>query len=111
MDRQSLPRRRRIRFRGECRGDAYTGRKYMFKISSIESDALQERNFFLRVKEKVSRPNIFILNNRWDASASDLQEGMTSEDYESARRKIEQVRVKFAHSVLKCFVYRYNSSI
>lgn len=29
---------------------------------------LQEKNFFYRVSERLSRPNIFILNNRWDAS-------------------------------------------
>ena len=28
----------------------------------------QEKNFFYRVSEHLSRPNIFILNNRWDAS-------------------------------------------
>ncbi|KAL1233806.1 Transmembrane GTPase Marf [Trichinella pseudospiralis] len=27
-----------------------------------------EKNFFRHVKEKLSKPNIFILNNRWDAS-------------------------------------------
>lgn len=26
----------------------------------------QEKNFFHRVSERLSRPNIFILNNRWD---------------------------------------------
>ena len=30
---------------------------------------MQEKNFFDRVSERLSRPNIFILNNRWDASA------------------------------------------
>jgi mitofusin len=31
----------------------------------------KEKNFFLRVSAKLSRPNVFILNNRWDASASE----------------------------------------
>ena len=29
---------------------------------------LQEKSFFHRVSERLSKPNIFILNNRWDAS-------------------------------------------
>ena len=31
----------------------------------------QEKNFFHRVSERLSKPNIFILNNRWDASAQE----------------------------------------
>uniref|UniRef100_A0A8C7NY13 Mitofusin 1 n=1 Tax=Oncorhynchus mykiss TaxID=8022 RepID=A0A8C7NY13_ONCMY len=30
-----------------------------------------EKHFFHKVNEKLSKPNIFILNNRWDASASE----------------------------------------
>ena len=33
----------------------------------------QEKNFFHRVSERLSKPNIFILNNRWDASVSELE--------------------------------------
>ena len=32
---------------------------------------LQEKRFFHRVSERLSKPNIFILNNRWDASAQE----------------------------------------
>lgn len=32
---------------------------------------MQEKNFFHKVSERLSKPNIFILNNRWDASASE----------------------------------------
>lgn len=31
----------------------------------------QEKQFFHKVNARLSRPNIFILNNRWDASASE----------------------------------------
>jgi len=31
----------------------------------------QEKNFFHRVASRLSKPNIFILNNRWDASATE----------------------------------------
>ena len=35
----------------------------------------QEKNFFHRVSERLSKPNVFILNNRWDASdAADIPE-------------------------------------
>ncbi|KAF7634030.1 Dynamin-type G domain-containing protein [Meloidogyne graminicola] len=33
-----------------------------------------EKNFFIRVSEKLSKPNVFILCNRWDASASEADE-------------------------------------
>ncbi|KAL7037180.1 hypothetical protein ACKWTF_009102 [Chironomus riparius] len=32
---------------------------------------MQEKSFFHEVSGKISKPNIFILNNRWDASASE----------------------------------------
>lgn len=31
----------------------------------------QEKHFFHKVNERLSKPNIFILNNRWDASANE----------------------------------------
>lgn len=31
----------------------------------------KEKNFFHKVSTRLSKPNIFILNNRWDASASE----------------------------------------
>jgi mitofusin len=34
-------------------------------------DVFQEKHFFHKVNERLSKPNIFILNNRWDASASE----------------------------------------
>lgn len=32
---------------------------------------VQEKSFFHKVNERLSSPNIFVLNNRWDASASE----------------------------------------
>jgi len=32
---------------------------------------IQEKHFFHKVNERLSKPNIFILNNRWDASANE----------------------------------------
>lgn len=35
------------------------------------SSNTQEKHFFHKVNERLSKPNIFILNNRWDASANE----------------------------------------
>ncbi|KAL1764395.1 mitofusin-2 [Sigmodon hispidus] len=41
-------------------------------VANSESTQMQmEKQFFHKVSERLSRPNIFILNNRWDASASE----------------------------------------
>ncbi|KAE9552069.1 hypothetical protein FO519_004726 [Halicephalobus sp. NKZ332] len=50
-------------------------------VCNSESTLTQaEKNFFLRVSKKLSRPNVFILNNRWDASSGEPE------------NQIEQVR-------------------
>lgn len=43
----------------------------MYVQLHLESVFLQEKSFFHKVNERLSSPNIFILNNRWDASASE----------------------------------------
>ncbi|XP_015784404.1 transmembrane GTPase Marf [Tetranychus urticae] len=41
-------------------------------VSNAESTLMRtEKAFFHKVSEKISKPNIFILNNRWDAAASE----------------------------------------
>ncbi|KAL1440465.1 hypothetical protein MTO96_009499 [Rhipicephalus appendiculatus] len=41
-------------------------------VANAESTLMvTEKNFFHKVSERLSKPNIFILNNRWDASASE----------------------------------------
>ncbi|NP_001088450.1 mitofusin 1 S homeolog isoform X2 [Xenopus laevis] len=41
-------------------------------VANSESTLMNtEKHFFYKVNEKLSKPNIFILNNRWDASASE----------------------------------------
>ncbi len=37
----------------------------------LPSALLKEKSFFHKVNERLSSPNIFILNNRWDASANE----------------------------------------
>lgn len=44
---------------------------YHFELYILMTIQLQEKNFFHKVSTKLSKPNIFILNNRWDASASE----------------------------------------
>ncbi|XP_021949224.1 transmembrane GTPase Marf isoform X2 [Folsomia candida] len=42
-------------------------------VSNAESTLmLTEKNFFHKVSNQISKPNIFILNNRWDAAASEM---------------------------------------
>ncbi|RXN23060.1 mitofusin-1-like isoform X1 [Labeo rohita] len=38
---------------------------------SEEEKSIKEKHFFHKVNERLSKPNIFILNNRWDASAAE----------------------------------------
>lgn len=41
-------------------------------VSNAESTLnIAEKNFFHKVKERLSKPNLFILNNRWDSIAGD----------------------------------------
>ncbi|KAL0268787.1 UNVERIFIED_CONTAM: hypothetical protein PYX00_010608 [Menopon gallinae] len=41
-------------------------------VANAESTLMvTEKNFFHKVSTRISKPNIFILNNRWDASASE----------------------------------------
>ncbi|GAB6019074.1 hypothetical protein CHUAL_000699 [Chamberlinius hualienensis] len=41
-------------------------------VANAESTLMvTEKNFFHKVSERLSKPNIFILNNRWDASANE----------------------------------------
>ncbi|XP_013912008.1 PREDICTED: mitofusin-1-like [Thamnophis sirtalis] len=49
-------------------------RQMFWKFIGTESKSnvnMTEKHFFHKVNEKLSKPNIFILNNRWDASASE----------------------------------------
>ena len=41
-------------------------------VANAESTLMQaEKNFFHKVASRLSKPNVFILNNRWDASANE----------------------------------------
>ncbi|XP_004479027.1 mitofusin-1 isoform X1 [Dasypus novemcinctus] len=50
-------------------------------VANSESTLMNtEKQFFHKVNERLSKPNIFILNNRWDASASEpeyMEDGST----------------------------------
>lgn len=45
--------------------------KIVYSFNSVFHFPFQEKNFFHKVSTRLSKPNIFILNNRWDASASE----------------------------------------
>lgn len=55
---------------------------------------LQEKLFFHKVSERISKPNIFILHNRWDAS-------VTEPEYVDEVRAVKNVKglaLTFSHS-------------
>ncbi|XP_076648384.1 mitochondrial assembly regulatory factor isoform X1 [Halictus rubicundus] len=58
-------------------------------VANAESTLMvTEKNFFHKVSTKLSKPNIFILNNRWDASASE------PEFFEQLVREQKEVRAQ-----------------
>lgn len=66
-------------------------------VANAESTLMvTEKNFFSKVNQKLSRPNIFILNNRWDASASE------PEFMEAVKNQHLERTVKFLADELKC---------
>ncbi|VDP93138.1 unnamed protein product [Echinostoma caproni] len=43
-------------------------------VANAESTLMQaEKDFFHRVSQRLSKPNIFVINNRWDASANEME--------------------------------------
>lgn len=55
-----------------------------------------EKKFFHRVNDYISRPNIFILNNRWDGSA------LEPDDIDAVRSQHTERGVNFLVNELKC---------
>ncbi|KAK5645231.1 hypothetical protein RI129_006531 [Pyrocoelia pectoralis] len=65
-------------------------------VANAESTLMvTEKNFFHKVSTRLSKPNIFILNNRWDASASE------PEFLEEVRRQHQERGVDFLVKELK----------
>ncbi|XP_049659102.1 mitofusin-1 isoform X3 [Accipiter gentilis] len=57
-------------------------------VANSESTLMNtEKHFFHKVNERLSKPNIFILNNRWDASASEPE---YMEDVEHLQKDFKQ---------------------
>uniref|UniRef100_A0A336K1Q3 CSON010945 protein n=1 Tax=Culicoides sonorensis TaxID=179676 RepID=A0A336K1Q3_CULSO len=44
---------------------------FVLVLNAESTMTLAEKSFFFEVSQKLSKPNIFVLNNRWDASASE----------------------------------------
>lgn len=62
-------------------------------VSNGESTLMQsEKKFFHRVSERLSKPNIFIINNRWDMSESDPDREMVE--------KVKSQHLRFASNFL-----------
>ncbi|XP_076167949.1 mitochondrial assembly regulatory factor isoform X2 [Ptiloglossa arizonensis] len=67
-------------------------------VANAESTLMvTEKNFFHKVSTKLSKPNIFILNNRWDASASE------PEFFEQVRAQHQDRAVDFLARELKVY--------
>ncbi|KAG8037819.1 hypothetical protein G9C98_006030 [Cotesia typhae] len=67
-------------------------------VANAESTLMvTEKNFFHKVSTKLSKPNIFILNNRWDASASE------PEFLEEVRAQHQERAVEFLARELKVY--------
>lgn len=65
-------------------------------VANAESTLMvTEKNFFHKVSQRLSKPNIFILNNRWDASASE------PEFLDEVRRQHQERAVDFLVKELK----------
>lgn len=66
-------------------------------VANAESTLMvTEKNFFHKVNQRLSRPNIFILNNRWDASASE------PDTMELVKNQHLQRNISFLVDELKC---------
>lgn len=65
-------------------------------VANAESTLMvTEKNFFHKVSTKLSKPNIFILNNRWDASATE------PEFLDEVRRQHQERAIDFLVKELK----------
>lgn len=57
---------------------------FVLVLNAESTMTLAEKSFFHTVSQKLSKPNIFVLNNRWDASANEpeFQESVKSQHQE-----------------------------
>uniref|UniRef100_A0A0K8TM46 Putative conserved plasma membrane protein n=1 Tax=Tabanus bromius TaxID=304241 RepID=A0A0K8TM46_TABBR len=68
---------------------------FVLVLNAESTMTLAEKSFFHTVSQKLSKPNIFVLNNRWDASASE------PEFQESVRAQHQERCVDFLVKELK----------
>ncbi|UYV68629.1 MFN2, partial [Cordylochernes scorpioides] len=68
---------------------------FVLVANSESTLMLTEKNFFHKVSERLSKPNVFILNNRWDASV------MEPESQEKVRKQHLERNVAFLVDELK----------
>ncbi|XP_029162784.1 transmembrane GTPase Marf isoform X2 [Nylanderia fulva] len=67
-------------------------------VANAESTLMvTEKNFFHKVSTRLSKPNIFILNNRWDASASE------PEFFDQVRAQHQERAIDFLARELKVY--------
>ncbi|XP_072048133.1 mitofusin-2-like [Amphiura filiformis] len=66
---------------------------HIFVVDSVASITTESREYFLSVAEKLSKPNIFFVWNKWDESAK--------EKSEIKRKKVYQQHVKEAKTLMR----------
>ncbi|KAL0131158.1 hypothetical protein PUN28_002611 [Cardiocondyla obscurior] len=74
-------------------------------VANAESTIMvTEKNFFHKVSTKLSKPNIFILNNRWDASASEPEYfDQLAKEQKEVRAQHQERAVDFLSKELKVY--------
>lgn len=46
---------------------------FVLVLNAESTMTLAEKSFFHTVSKKLSKPNVFVLNNRWDAAADEIE--------------------------------------
>ncbi|KAM9316537.1 LOW QUALITY PROTEIN: mitofusin-1 [Gastrophryne carolinensis] len=83
-------------------------------VANSESTLMNtEKHFFHKVNERLSKPNIFILNNRWDASASEpeyMEDPQECISQSAVKTKFEQhtIRAKQITDTVKAIMDSIN---
>ncbi|XP_037914832.1 transmembrane GTPase Marf isoform X3 [Hermetia illucens] len=72
---------------------------FVLVLNSESTMTLAEKSFFHTVSQKLSKPNIFVLNNRWDASASEPE--FQDSDLEKVKSQHQEKCIDFLVNELK----------
>ncbi|CAG9805485.1 unnamed protein product [Chironomus riparius] len=74
---------------------------FVLVLNAESTMTLAEKSFFHEVSGKISKPNIFILNNRWDASASEPECQESKDALEKVKAQHQERCIDFLTKELK----------